>query len=90
MEFEYDPVKSASNKAKHGIDFEEAQELWKSPTLRATTYAGNDDERTLHVGMIAGKHWTAITTNRNGKTRIISVRRSRIHEEEAYDERING
>ena len=29
MRFEYDPAKSAANKAKHGIDFAEAQELWR-------------------------------------------------------------
>ena len=29
MNFEFDPEKSAGNKAKHGIDFEEAQALWK-------------------------------------------------------------
>jgi uncharacterized DUF497 family protein len=28
MRFEYDPEKSAENKRKHGIDFEEAQALW--------------------------------------------------------------
>ena len=28
MQFEYDPNKSDSNLEKHGIDFEEAQELW--------------------------------------------------------------
>ena len=28
IEFEYDPVKSASNHDKHGIDFEEAHLLW--------------------------------------------------------------
>ncbi len=28
MEFEFDPVKSEANKAKHGIDFVAAQELW--------------------------------------------------------------
>ena len=28
MAFEYDANKSAENKRKHGIDFEEAQELW--------------------------------------------------------------
>lgn len=89
MEFEYDPAKSASNKPKHGIDFEEAQRLWDAPTLKATTYAGNDDQRSLHIGVIDGKHWSAITTERNGKLRIISVRRSRTNEKEAYDERIN-
>jgi uncharacterized DUF497 family protein len=30
-EFEFDPVKSLSNKDKHGIDFVEAQELWNDP-----------------------------------------------------------
>ena len=29
MLFEYDPANSATNKAKHGIDFDEAQVLWK-------------------------------------------------------------
>ncbi|MSO62009.1 MAG: hypothetical protein EXQ50_07965 [Acidobacteria bacterium] len=31
MEFEFDPAKSAANKAKHGIDFVEAQEFWNDP-----------------------------------------------------------
>ena len=30
VEFEFDPRKSEGNKAKHGIDFVEAQALWKS------------------------------------------------------------
>ena len=28
MEFEFDKNKSVSNKQKHGIDFDEAKELW--------------------------------------------------------------
>lgn len=31
MGFEYDKHKSESNKEKHGIDFIEAQALWKDP-----------------------------------------------------------
>lgn len=31
--FEYDTNKSQSNKQKHGIDFEEAQQLWKDHNL---------------------------------------------------------
>jgi hypothetical protein len=30
VQFEFDPWKSKNNKAKHGIDFVEAQALWKS------------------------------------------------------------
>ena len=31
MEFEFDPVKSGSNREKHGVDFIQAQELWLDP-----------------------------------------------------------
>lgn len=31
MRFEFDPAKSAANRAKHGIDFLEAQALWSDP-----------------------------------------------------------
>ena len=33
MDFEFDPAKSAANKAKHGVDFVEAQRLWRDEAL---------------------------------------------------------
>ena len=87
MEFEYDPAKSAKNLAKHGIDFEAAQRMWdnsKTVTLTAPN-PGNDDVRYIVLGMIDGKHWTAITTKRGKRIRIISVLRSRKNEEAYYD-----
>lgn len=33
MKFEYHPEKSAANKIKHGIGFDEAQTLWLDPFL---------------------------------------------------------
>ncbi len=33
MEFEYDRSKSERNLEKHGVDFEEAQELWSDPYM---------------------------------------------------------
>ena len=89
MQFEYDPNKSKSNKEKHGIDFDEAQALWENDTIKVPTYSGTDAERSLYIGKINDKTWTAITTERDGNIRIISVRRSRDYEREAYDER-NG
>jgi uncharacterized DUF497 family protein len=74
--FEFDPDKSRTNQAKHGLGFLEAQELWAGPTVEAPlTWAS--EERSLVVGLIAGKFWSAIITRRNEKIRIISVRRSR-------------
>jgi uncharacterized metal-binding protein YceD (DUF177 family) len=36
VEFEFDEPKSQENKAKHGIDFVEAQELWLDDALVLT------------------------------------------------------
>lgn len=56
----------------------------KTVTLTAPN-PGNDDVRYIVLGMIDGKHWTAITTKRGRRIRIISVRRSRKNEEAYYD-----
>jgi uncharacterized DUF497 family protein len=39
----------------------------------------------LVVGMIAGKHWSAIITYREERARLISVRRSREEEVAIYE-----
>ena len=85
MAFEYDPDKSAINKAKHGLDFEEAKALWDDPWLLEVPANTIDEPRFLGIGRIDGKHWTAIWTLRNGNLRIISVRRSRQEEVGYYE-----
>ena len=85
MEFEFDPEKSAGNKAKHGIDFQEAPSLWKDPDLLEIPVKTSDEERFLVVGIIDGKHWSGVITYRSGKIRIISVRRSRKEEVKLYE-----
>lgn len=85
MSFEYDPDKSAANKDKHGIDFDEAQALWDDPWLIEAPAKTEDEVRWLSVGMIAGKHWTAVWTRRRDRVRIISVRRARREEIRAYE-----
>jgi uncharacterized DUF497 family protein len=83
--FDFDPAKSAANKAKHGMDFEEAQALWLDARLiEIGTVKYDREERQLFVGALEGRCWTAVVTFRNGTIRIISVRRSRRREEMAY------
>jgi uncharacterized DUF497 family protein len=77
MEFEFDPAKSQANKAKHGIDFEEAQALWNDDNGLEFPGSFDNEMRNLIIGRIADKHWTAIVTYRDDKVRIISVRRAR-------------
>lgn len=83
--FVYDPAKSLSNLAKHGIDFEQAQNLWFDENRIVINTSISDEPRYLLVANYAGKHWTAVFTPRDDKTRIISVRRSRPKEIAAYE-----
>ena len=85
MEFEFDPVKSASNKAKHGIDFIEAQALWADDALIEAPARTDDEPRFLAMGRNGGRHWSAVCVWRDERVRIISVRRSRKEEIEAYE-----
>ena len=83
--FEFDPEKSAANLAKHGIDFEAAQALWRDDFRLVVDTQYVAEERQLVIGKIGDKHWTAVITSRGGDVRIISVRRSRDNEVSAYD-----
>ena len=85
MEFEFDGKKSRTNKARHGIDFIEAQALWEDMDLLEVPAKIEDEPRSIVIGKIAGKHWSAIIAWRNEKIRIISVRRSRREERELYE-----
>ena len=85
MEFEFDDAKSQSNKDKHGIDFVEAQALWLDEMLVEVAARTEDEQRFLVVGMISGKHWSAVITYRDGRARLISVRRARSEEIEVYE-----
>jgi len=85
MEFEFAPRKSESNKKKHGIDFNEAQALWDDPEMIEIPVRTSDESRFLVIGKISGKHWSGVITYRQGKTRIISVRRPRQEEVDIYE-----
>ena len=85
MVFEYDPNKSAENKRKHGIDFEDAQRLWADPGVMEIPARTSDEPRWLLIGKIDGKHWSAIISKRGENIRLISVRRSRDEEVALYE-----
>jgi uncharacterized protein len=85
MEFEFDPRKSAGNKQKHGIDFNEARALRGDPDLIEIPVQTIDEPRYLVSGTIEGKHWSGVITYRGDKVGIISVRRSRKEEVEIYE-----
>ena len=82
--FVYDLAKSRSNRLKHGIDFVEAQKLWEDPRLLEVRARKPGELRYMLIGRIDETVWTAIVTYRGDLIRIISVRRARSNEREAY------
>jgi uncharacterized protein len=85
MDFEFDPAKSAENKRKHGLDFEEAQALWADSALVEIPARVADEPRWVLIGRIEQKHWSAVITRRGDNVRLISVRRSREEEVAIYE-----
>ncbi len=85
MEFEFDKNKNESNKQKHGIDFNEAKELWEDSDYVEIPVKTSNEPRFLIIGKIAKKYWTGVITYRSENIRIISVRRSRKEEIDIYE-----
>ena len=85
MGFEFDPMKSEVNLAKHGIDFIDAQQLWEDPNLLEIPAKTEDEPRSIVIGMIESKHWSGVITYRGEDIRLISVRRSRVEEVALYE-----
>ncbi len=89
MVFEFDGNKSRSNKAKHGVDFVEAQAIWRDPDfldMPARTVSG--EVRRAAIGRIGDRVWVAIYTERgtddHQTIRLISTRRARPREKARY------
>lgn len=83
--FDFDPAKSKSNLVKHAIDFIDAQLLWNDPMLLEIAAKTEDEPRYLVIGLIDGKHWSAVMTYRGTTIRLISVRRARAEEVTLYE-----
>ncbi|MDR2732158.1 MAG: BrnT family toxin [Fibromonadaceae bacterium] len=91
--FEWDEDKSASNKKKHGLSFEEILTIFDDPYM-LEVYDENhssDEERINGLGLLKGiVVLFTCYTERKERTRIFSARKATSKEEEAYYEHITG
>jgi uncharacterized protein len=85
IQFEFDHAKSESNRTKHGIDFVAAQLLWNDPMLLEIPAKTDDEPRYFVIGLVEGRHWSAVITYRGANIRLISVRRARTEEVALYE-----
>jgi hypothetical protein len=87
MQFEWDDEKSSANKNKHGIGFNTAKDLWND-TNRVEIHTSYPlESRSIMIGKVGKKLWTAIFTRRGNAIRIISVRRARNQEAKLYGQK---
>ncbi|MBT9588264.1 BrnT family toxin [bacterium] len=74
--FEWDPDKTETNLAKHGVSFEEAEEAVEQADLISDPYKTRGEVRYLVVGPSSlGRMLQVVITIRGLNARIISARR---------------
>jgi len=88
MEFDWDENKNQYNFAKHGIAFEEALEIFKTPMLTISDDRYEYGEiREYSIGAIDFEIVLAVIhTDRSGVTRLISARKANSKERKQYYE----
>jgi uncharacterized DUF497 family protein len=80
---EWNEKKAASNRRKHGIDFDDAIEIFYGTSLLRRS-KHNTEERWLAIGETEGRVVTVVFTWRGDALRVISARRARKNEKRAY------
>jgi uncharacterized protein len=81
--FEWDDDKNSANLGKHGIDFDDAREVFYGPIILRRSDR-NNEERWIAVGSLEDRLITVVFTRRADVIRIISARRARKNEEREY------
>ena len=87
--FEWDEDKRRSVIERHGIDFEDAIQIFDGPVWE-TLSPRPGEQRWLAIGVVDGIEIAVIYTVRNGCRRIITARRARIDERQKYHASIIG
>jgi uncharacterized protein len=85
-EFEWDEGKAARNLIKHGVSFSFATRVFLDAGLVDLDASRPEDEELRHktVGMIDGRVYAVVYTERSNITRIISARRCNVQEARVY------
>lgn len=81
MDIEFDAAKDAANIAKHGISLSRAADL---ELLAYVDDSRFDEPRFRLYGLIDGAAYCAAGTDRDGKVRVISLRRAHAKEMKRY------
>ena len=83
--FTWDEAKRRSNLRKHGIDFADAESIFRGFTLTAEDIReGYGERRFLTLGLLGDQVVSVAHTERGEDIRIISIRKATRHEASFY------
>jgi uncharacterized DUF497 family protein len=86
LKFEWDERKAGINRAKHGVTFEAAKDVFRDPFALTEPDRDEVEERWRIIGLIQTGVLFVVYTERSGGTiRIISARRATRHEQDRYN-----
>ncbi|MGO4151410.1 BrnT family toxin [Cupriavidus sp. YAF13] len=87
MDITYDPAKSESNRAKHGVSLELARELdWSAVMAYPDARHDYRELREIGFGVIDQRLYCVVFTQRGDAMHVISLRRANRREVKAYVE----
>ncbi|MDP9362612.1 MAG: BrnT family toxin [Chloroflexota bacterium] len=88
QDFEWDPAKDSANQEKHGIGFADAVAVFDDPDRLEVDSSRPEygEERRKTIGRIGATVAVVISTDRQGRRRIISARRASRDERRQYDQ----
>lgn len=91
MHYEWDEAKNRSNRAKHGLDFADAEQVFAG---RCVSFIddrfGYGEKRLVTLGMLAGRVVVMAHAPRGHEvTRMISMRKANGREQKIYQKRLS-
>lgn len=87
MEYEWDDVKAAANKRKHGVGFSIVLEfVWATALVVADDRADYGEPRWLALGLIEGRLYSLAFTIRAERIRVISLPAASRKERTLYEQ----
>ena len=91
MKYEWDEAKNRKNFAKHGLSFEDAEQVLSGPcvTFEDNRFAYGED-RLVTLGLLAGRLIVIAHAPRDEGTRIISMRKGNRREQKIYQKRLSA
>jgi uncharacterized DUF497 family protein len=88
VRIDFDPVKDAENRRKHGVSLAFGAEVLSDPNRSDVPDArfDYDEERSVSYGMVEGRVWICVFAMRGEIHRIIGVRRANEREQRRYQD----